>query len=603
MDDTAPETTEPTPAGPKRVIGGRPELPKVVGRPAAPPRTFKPGPLPSAADSVAAEGWQEVDEDGNPVGSAPGAPGAPGSPEAPLAGPAKVTGMTVVPGSPRPPESVDFEHACCKAVRQNPDDPDPLGAPDEPQQELQKTEPYLTWQGPLKPTARFGIVAALGGVLCAVAAVLGAMGMVIAALAVSAAAALVILYIVASGAIASAATRRIAIQAHRHIVDPKLERGKLFHATLDTNGSHVPGAVRVEITDQLAPGLRPVERPLLTGAGRVTYKVRPQGRGLLTFAGLDVKVTSFDGLWLADQQWRLRTTVEVETSMAGTMWKALVTGYIPFDQSTPSAIVKLYRDIETEVVREMAAGDKMRDVNWKYFARMGKMIVRQRSSEGETTILLTIDCTQTMLMDQAGYRNLDMAVEIAHEMADAGLRRNHECGLLAFNEARILDHVRPTRAKVQIKRLTKHLQNLANHHLPEEGEDPVEILIAGDPENLRLGMGQGFKQRNTASLTMIFFTDLQGTPDEVIQTVSKAAQSGTRVVIMLMPGPKLKPVTPGKKEDDYSLRSQAHTNKMRELLIANGCEFQEVHPTAEDFKLEAVLPEGYQDEQAAEAQA
>ncbi|MEA3189938.1 MAG: hypothetical protein QOD77_520 [Thermoplasmata archaeon] len=582
MDEPTPD---PTPTGPKRVIGGRPELPKVIGRPAVEPKTFKPAPIPAAGEAAAT--FEEVGEDGQPL--------------APLEGPARVTGMTVVPGSPRPAESVDFEHACCKAVRQNPDDPDPLGSPGEPQQELKKTEPFLTWQGPLKPTARFGIVAAVGGVLCAVAAVLGASGLVVAALATSAATALVLLYIIVSGLVASSATKRIAILATRHIVDPKLERGKLFHATLDTSGSVIPGAVRVEITDQVAPGLRPVERPLLTGPGRVTYKVRPQGRGLLTFAGLDVAVTSRDGMWVSDQQWQLRTTVEVESSTAGVMWKALVTGYIPFDQSMPSAIVKLYRDIETEVVREMAAGDKMRDVNWKYFARMGKMIVRQRTTEGETTILLAIDCTQTMLMDQAGYRNLDMAVEIAHEMAEAGLRRNHECGILAFNEARILDHVRPTRAKIQIKRITKHLQNLANHHLPEEGEDPVEILIAGDPENLRLGMGQGFKQRNTASLTMIFFTDLQGTPDEVIQTVSKAAQSGTRVVIMLLPGPKLKPVAGGKKAIDYTLRSVAHTNKMRELLIANGCEFTEVNPTPDDFKLEAELPEGFEDQ--AEAQA
>ncbi len=537
MADSPAAEPEPGNTGPKRVMGGRPTLPRVVGRP------------PPPDDSE----WEAVPE------------------------PTYVHGISVDPT--KIPGGIQFHHDCCAAVRPNPDDPDIGGAV----QNLM-AEPYATWQGPLKPTAIFGAWATGVGLLYLAAFFFGIgrvpLGMWI-GIGVATAA---LVYVITSAIVTSQSLGRIRLAATRHVTEPKLERGRLFHATLDTSGTVLPGWLRVRITDQQAPGLRPVEQPLLEGPGRVTYKVRPQGRGLLTFSGLDLVARSFDGMWLADQEWRLRTTVEVNPSVPAITWKALVTGYAPFDQSTPSCIVKLFRDIETEVTREMQPGDKMRDVNWKFFARMGKMLVRQRSSEGETTILLVFDCTPTMLMDQAGYRNLDMAVEISQEFADAGLKRNHEVGMIAFNENRVLDHVRPTRAKIQYKKIVKHFENLANHHLPEEGEDPIEILITGDPENLRLAFGQGLKQRNTAGLTMIFFSDLQGTPDEIIQSISKAAGSGQKVAVMLMPEPKLKPVMPGQPQE-LTMRGIAHTNKMRELLIANGCEFIEVNPHPEDFSL------------------
>ncbi len=56
---------------------------------------------------------------------------------------------------------------------------------------------------------------------------------------------------------------------------------------------------------------------------------------------------------------------------------------------------------------------------------------------------------------------------------------------------------------------------------------------------------------------------------------------------MLMPEPKLKPIVPGQDQSELMMRGVAHTNKMRELLIANGCEFIEINPHAEDFSLRA----------------
>jgi uncharacterized protein (DUF58 family) len=561
--------TSSAPGGKKRVMGGKPVLPKVLGRPVVvPEETEQPIDRPLSEIMEDGETWTEV-----------------------------VRGISVDPAAEPPKDAVHFEHGCCQAVRPHPEEADETGVV---QKQEARQEPYLTWQGPLKPTARFGLAILAAGVLGLAATVLGLLGVTFVAWALAGLAGVLVLFLILTFFMTNSAVKNIDLHAQRHIIEPKIERGKLFHARLDTTGTTIPGLIKVEISDQHAPGIRPVERPALDGAGRIHYRVRPQGRGLVTFSGLDVRAEDVMGLWVAEQEWRLRTTIEVDPSLPAVAWKARVTGYAPFDNSTPKAIVSLYRDVEYEDTRPFAPGDRMRDIDWKYMAKRvaagqsseKNMIVRKRYTDPDTTLLLVLDVGQSMLQDQAGYRNLDLAAELAQEFADAALKRNHETGFLAYNEDRILDHVRPTRSKIQFKKILKHLQHIADHHLPEEGEEPLEILIAGDPENLRLGFGYGLRQRSTAAMTVLVFSDLQTTPEEIVQSIAKAASSGQKVVVMLMPGPKLRAVRTGrvKEEEDMELRGEHHTNRMRELLIANGCEFVEVNPSEDDFKLEVPVP-------------
>jgi uncharacterized protein (DUF58 family) len=594
------DPTGSAPGQKKRIMGGKPDLPKVQGRP------IDPATIPPELTGEAPEGEAQ---DGQETGAYGGQDGPVRDGQAPVQRPRPrqgaspvdeavqqgwtevVQGVPVTPQSEVPAETLHFSHACCRAVRPNPEDPDQGGAVQEVRQ-----EPYLTWQGALKPTATFGIALGVVGGLFLAAVILALVELFWPMVVLVSLASVLIVFLVAWYFVAASAMRNIDIRAVRHVIEPKIERGKLFHATLDTAGTQIPGLLKVTIQDQHAPGLRPVERPALDGAGRIHYRVRPQGRGLISFSGLEVHATDALGLWTGEQEWRLRTTIEVDASLPAIAWKARVTGYAPFDNSIPQSIVKLYREIEYEETRAFGSGDRMKDIMWKRMAIDGQMIVRKRSSEPDTTLLLVIDAGKSMLQDQAGFRNLDLGVEIAQEFAEAALKRNHETGMIAFNEERILDHVRPTRSKIQFKKLVLHLQMIADHHLPSEDDDPVmkKIVIAGDPENLRLGFGYGLRQRSTAAMTMIVFSDLQTTPEEIVQSLSKAAGSGQRVCVMLLPGPKLKAATTGERDidaEEMELRGEAHTNRMRELLIANGCEFIEVNPTEDDFKLDVPMPD------------
>ena len=488
--------------------------------------------------------------------------------------PTRAVGVTLSDEQEIDEDTPRFGHACCHAVRPNPLDTEfPGGRP----------EPYVVDQTILKPTMLIGVWLALAGIAGTLAWILSYNNLPIGAIASAAVAGGVVLYIFLSFLIANGAQKNIRLQAVRHIDEANIERGRIFHATLDTGGSFIPGSLRVTVTDQNAPGIRPVEHPQVPAGGSVKYRVRPQARGLVSFKGLEVEVRSGDGLWQQERQYRFRTTIQVAPSLSAVSWNATLSGYVPFGLGTPDFLVKLYRDVETEINRPYMPGDRMKDIDWKRMAISNQMVIRRRESESETTILLAFDMGATMLMDQAGFRNVDLAVEVATELMTWGLRRNHEVGLIAFNENEIVDHVRPTRAKIQIKTLQEHVRYLADHHLPEEGEKPPKIRITGNPENLRMGLGYGLKQRNTAGITVILFSDMQSIHEDIVQGLSKAAESGQRVLSLFMAGPKLRPVSA--KGLATEIRGEDHTNKMRELLLARGVQFIELNPYDHDTSL------------------
>lgn len=529
---------------------------------------------------------------GTTIAKVDGVPLDPNSvPPEPVLGP---SGKPMVPGAPLPEDvwlpadAVTFEHACCKAVRANPDDPNaPTGIP----------EPYLTWQGPVHARPAVGIMLGAAGLILGLALLDFALSNFVPAWLDYSAMGLggaVLLYLLVSRMAFGASSRKLKVAGTRHILDEKLERGKLFHARLDTQGTVIPGMLSATITDTLSPGLRPVEEPRLDGQGSIHYKVRPQGRGLLTFAGLTVKTRS-PLLWRRESEWRLRTTVEVLPSLTAGSWRAILSGYVPFGLGAPKSLISLYREVEHEVVKDFSLGDRPKDIDWKYFARTGgeKMVIRRRWVDPEVSILMLFDCGASMTIDQAGFRTLDMAIELGEEFATYGLRRNHEVGLLAFDETRVIDHVRPTRKKIQMKALKEHMRFVADHHLAEEGEKPLEVRITGDPENLRMGIANGLKQRSTAGLTILLFSDLQTTPEEIVQQVAKAANSGMKACVLLLPPPRLAPVMPfadKAAQEEEERRSVEHTNRMRELLLGNGVDFQEVHPEDAELSLEKELP-------------
>jgi uncharacterized protein (DUF58 family) len=109
--------------------------------------------------------------------------------------------------------------------------------------------------------------------------------------------------------------------------------------------------------------------------------------------------------------------------------------------------------IEYADVREYAAGDRVRRVNWRLTARRGRPYVNEHHPERNADVVLFVDS----FGDDAGWAEgpLDQAVRAASALADMYLRRRDRVGVIGFGG--VLRWVLPGGGAVQTYRILDSL--------------------------------------------------------------------------------------------------------------------------------------------------
>ncbi len=87
---------------------------------------------------------------------------------------------------------------------------------------------------------------------------------------------------------------------------------------------------------------------------------------------------------------------------------------------------------EFESLREYAAGDAFRAIDWKATARRGKMMVVQREVERSQDVMLMLDCGRLMTARIDEQRKLDYAVTAALSVASIASLASDRVGVVAF---------------------------------------------------------------------------------------------------------------------------------------------------------------------------
>ncbi len=87
---------------------------------------------------------------------------------------------------------------------------------------------------------------------------------------------------------------------------------------------------------------------------------------------------------------------------------------------------------EFESLREFAAGDAFRAVDWKATARRGKLMVAQHEIERSQDLMLAIDCGRLMTARLGDRRKLDYAVTAALSLASIASLAHDRVGITAF---------------------------------------------------------------------------------------------------------------------------------------------------------------------------
>jgi uncharacterized protein (DUF58 family) len=131
---------------------------------------------------------------------------------------------------------------------------------------------------------------------------------------------------------------------------------------------------------------------------------------------------------------------------------------------------------EFESLREYVAGDEVRRVDWKAFARRAKPMVRTYQVERGQELILCLDAGRRMRIAgsegaQAGWTKLDWALDAALQLAAVALSKGDRVGAAAFDR-RLCEYVPPARGARTLARLSSALFSL------QPGEDEGDLARA-----------------------------------------------------------------------------------------------------------------------------
>lgn len=354
----------------------------------------------------------------------------------------------------------------------------------------------------------------------------------------------------------------------RTVGPERVTYGDLVSARLDATACVFPPNVHVTLRDRPSPAFETVKKILIDGPGAVEYQAKATRRGDQAWDLVDVLVKDPGGLWRHTRTYRVPAHVTVDPGMASLTLRNMLTSRTAFPDGAPKALVNLFRDIEHDQLREYRGGDRMRDVDWKRMSSTGQMMVKDRIVESLNVGLLLIDAGTSMRLVDGGVRNLDHALEAASEIIQEAGRRNHQIGVLAFDDETVTAEMPPTRSRMLFHDSQQHFAKVAARHdeAHERAKEPVAVTLQ---RALRRMVG--------SQMGVLLFTDLETIDEGIIQVISRLGGDGAKVGVLVLPQPSMEAKRRayrkhGTRPASGAYRGKGHRRELREVLSVQGIE-------------------------------
>lgn len=164
--------------------------------------------------------------------------------------------------------------------------------------------------------------------------------------------------------------------------------------------------------------------------------------------------------------------------------------------------------------RAYTAGDDIRSVDWKVYARSDKFFVKKYEGETNTQLYILLDCSKSMAFSSHSVSKLDYGRMLAASLAYLARRQKDAVGLLTFDSKLI----RYTPARTR----RGHYQTLL-HHL-DESEDGRETDISSSVQELA-----NFMKKKSL---VVLISDLYEDPAKVSKALRFFHARGNDLVIM-----------------------------------------------------------------------
>jgi uncharacterized protein (DUF58 family) len=132
------------------------------------------------------------------------------------------------------------------------------------------------------------------------------------------------------------------------------------------------------------------------------------------------------------------------------------------------------RGMDFDEVREYAAGDEVRTIDWNVTARAGRAFVKKFTEERELTLFLVVDISASGNFGSGAQAKRDLAAEVASVLAFSAIRNSDKVGLILYTD-RIERYLPPKKGRKHVLRVVRDIL----YHEPEgTGTDTVKTLDA-----------------------------------------------------------------------------------------------------------------------------
>lgn len=200
-----------------------------------------------------------------------------------------------------------------------------------------------------------------------------------------------------------------------------------------------PGAAKLAFFDGVPDGFDVEHQPAMVSLQAdkrtaVTYRIRPNERGVHSFSAATLRFASPLGLWQRNVRLDLERRVSVFPDFSRVS-KDLILG---LDRELKLEGIRLSRrrgeGSDFYQLRDYRQGDPLRSLDWNATARTGRLIAKEYREERNQTVLLLIDGGRRMLAQEDELSHFDHVLNAALMLAYVALKHGDSVGAYFFGK-------------------------------------------------------------------------------------------------------------------------------------------------------------------------
>ena len=219
------------------------------------------------------------------------------------------------------------------------------------------------------------------------------------------------------------------------------------------------------------------------------YSFVPERRGRLTIGGVSVEQSDAFGLHAHKRLVPATKTLAVHTRRESLTAAREVARREHFEYAgvtrTPTVVL---REFEHAGIRDYVPGDKARDIHWKAFTRLGRLMTKTYKKEGTLETMVMVDCSRSMRLSTHKVAKIDHATDLAIQLSRVLLSNFHRTGVAAFDETSVLSKVESSLSRSQFERILIALRDVPGAIRTGEG---AAVPVSGDNHPATaLGLGE-----------------------------------------------------------------------------------------------------------------